>query len=126
MKRMCPVCNVGLMEIWLQRQNVDKCSNCGGTFFDFEELGSIISLIEMYCSIKLEEPDISTVPVTNRPDYNCPVDGHAMERKDYGGITVDVCGDCKGVWLDDGELFSLKTTENHIKENLNLYIKLGA
>ena len=48
-----------------------------------------------------------------------------MERKDYGGITVDVSKDCTGVWLDDGELFSLKTTENHIKENLKLYIRLG-
>ena len=115
------------MQVWLQRQHVDKCSNCSGTFFDFEELGSIIRLIEMYCSIELpaNESEIETVPPTKRKNYHCPADGKKMKRKDYGGITVDVCSDCNGVWLDDGELFSLKTTENHIKENLNLYIKLG-
>ena len=125
MRRSCPVCNIGLMPIWLQRQHVDKCSNCGGTFFDFEELGSIISLIELYTSVELREPDIETVPPARREKYSCPADGNQMERKDYGGITVDVCKECTGVWLDDGELFSLKTTENHIKENLKLYIRLG-
>ena len=114
MKRSCPVCGIGLLEIWLHRQQVDKCSNCKGTFFDFEELGSIISLVEMYRDIELDEPDIDTLQPTKRFNYKCPVDGLQMERKDYGSVTVDVCGDCKGVWLDDGELFSLKTTENHI------------
>jgi len=125
MKKMCPVCGINLLEIWLHRQQVDKCSNCKGTFFDFEELGSLISLIDMYRSIKLDEADIDTLPPIERHEYSCPVEGSQMERKDYGSVTVDVCGDCKGVWLDDGELFSLKTTENHIKENLKLYIKLG-
>ena len=126
MKRSCPVCGIGLLEVWLHRQQVDRCSNCKGTFFDFEELGSIISLVEMYRSVELpDEQEIETLPPIKRHEYSCPVDGTQMERKDYGNIAVDVCGECKGVWLDDGELFSLKTTENHIKENLNLYIELG-
>ena len=123
--RKCPKCNINLLEIWLHSQQVDRCGECKGTFFDFEELGSIIRLVEMYRSIELDEEETETVAPILRDHHNCPNDGTEMERKDYGGVTVDVCGDCKGVWLDDGELFSLKTTENHIRENLNLYIRLA-
>ncbi len=123
--RKCPKCNISLSEIWLQRQQVDRCGKCKGTFFDFKELGSIIRLIEMYRSIDLEEEETETLVPASRELHNCPKDGTEMERKDYGGIAVDVCRDCKGVWLDDGELFSLKATENHIRENLNLYIRLA-
>ena len=79
----------------------------------------------MYRSIELDEEEVDTLTPTSRELHKCPNDGTEMERKDYGGVAVDVCGDCKGIWLDDGELFSLKTTENHIRENLNLYIRLA-
>jgi len=105
---------------------IDRCGNCEGTYYDFEELSSIIKLIEIRNSIELDEPEIETMDPPARLLYRCPEDGEKMERKDYGGVVVDICGKCKGAWLDDGELVSLKATEDHIRNNLNLYVRLAS
>ena len=38
----------------------------------------------------------------------CPRDGHALRPRDLGGVEVDVCLDCDGVFLDEGELDVLR------------------
>ncbi len=34
----------------------------------------------------------------------CPRCGLALDETDHQGLKVDVCGKCKGLWLDAGEL----------------------
>ncbi len=34
----------------------------------------------------------------------CPVDGTMLEMSERQGIEVDYCPQCRGVWLDRGEL----------------------
>ena len=34
----------------------------------------------------------------------CPKCGGDLAEQDYEGVRIDVCTDCKGVWLDAGEL----------------------
>ena len=35
---------------------------------------------------------------------NCPVDGTLLVMSERSGIEIDYCPDCRGVWLDHGEL----------------------
>jgi len=35
---------------------------------------------------------------------NCPIDGTALQMADRQGIEIDYCPQCRGVWLDRGEL----------------------
>lgn len=35
---------------------------------------------------------------------DCPVCGEALRRTEKYGVEVEVCPDCKGIWLDRGEL----------------------
>jgi len=35
---------------------------------------------------------------------NCPSCGAALARTDRRGVEIDTCPDCRGVWLDRGEL----------------------
>lgn len=35
---------------------------------------------------------------------NCPVDGRELLMTHREGIEIDYCPDCRGVWLDRGEL----------------------
>ena len=35
---------------------------------------------------------------------NCPVDGTELRITDRQGIEIDYCPQCRGVWLDRGEL----------------------
>jgi Zn-finger nucleic acid-binding protein len=34
----------------------------------------------------------------------CPVDGTTLVMADRGGVEIDYCPQCRGVWLDRGEL----------------------
>ena len=34
----------------------------------------------------------------------CPVDGETLVMTDRGGVEIDYCPKCRGVWLDRGEL----------------------
>ena len=35
---------------------------------------------------------------------NCPIDGTELKITDRQGIEIDYCPQCRGVWLDRGEL----------------------
>ncbi|MBX3145588.1 MAG: zf-TFIIB domain-containing protein [Gemmatimonadales bacterium] len=37
----------------------------------------------------------------------CPKDGGHLEHHSIGGVEIDRCPDCNGIWLDDGELDTL-------------------
>ena len=37
----------------------------------------------------------------------CPTDGTPLTEMVKNGVTIDVCPECKGVWLDRGELEKL-------------------
>tara|TARA_B100001142_G_scaffold272088_1_gene278911 strand:- start:246 stop:638 length:393 start_codon:yes stop_codon:yes gene_type:complete len=125
--RKCPKChNQVLGEYWTQSQMVDRCATCGGQFFDVNELESIIEMVEIIKEIEIDEPDIETLQETSTPSYLCPEDENKMVREDYGGVSVDSCPKCDGIWLDKGEIIALKGTEDHIKNNMKLYISLGS
>ena len=34
----------------------------------------------------------------------CPIDGSTLQITDRAGIEIDYCPQCRGVWLDRGEL----------------------
>ena len=122
--RNCPKCKIPMPSSTLRVQEIERCIGCNGTFFDKGELGSIINLIEIYRSVELDEDDIS-LKNTQRLPYCCPSDGSEMLRKEYPGAILDECSKCAGLWLDDGEISSLNATAIHIKNNLNLYFRLG-
>ena len=39
----------------------------------------------------------------------CPVDGTALLITERSGVEIDYCPQCRGVWLDRGELVKIKT-----------------
>ena len=38
----------------------------------------------------------------------CPKDGADLQEREFQHVKVDVCPECKGMWLDAGELDMLK------------------
>ena len=124
--RHCYECDAQTNEIDFHGEKVDKCEKCGGLFFDKGELSKIVHLAEVFHNIHIEEEDIDSVPqAEHQRIVYCPADKSEMKPMDIAGLIIDVCPDCGGVWLDDGEISALKLAENHIKQNLQLYIRLG-
>lgn len=124
--RTCPLCEVSLDEVDLQHEKVDRCPACAGIFLDKGELGSIVKMVRIFREIELGERDIENIPEGDLDrSLRCPADGFAMEPVDMGGVVVDVCSGCGGVWLDGGEMAALKLAEANLRANLGLYTRLG-
>jgi Zn-finger nucleic acid-binding protein len=124
--RRCPVCEIPLSEATLRDQVIDRCVQCNGIYFDKGELESIVQMIEMFNQSPLEESDIDSVGSGEKDRlFACPVDGQIMAKRDFGGVVIDICELCQGIWLDDREISALMMIEEHIKRNLQLYIRLG-
>ncbi|GAB4285155.1 MAG: hypothetical protein Kow0029_31930 [Candidatus Rifleibacteriota bacterium] len=125
-ERICYSCNKKLDLIRLHDQTLDICPECQGIFFDQGELESVIYLVKLFQTEKLEEEDIESVPEHEiKRIVQCPEDQTSMVPLDVMGLTIDQCPHCQGIWLDRGEIAALKLAENHIKQNLSLYIRLG-
>ena len=124
--RKCPSCLCDLFETKLHGEIVDQCPKCHGIFFDKGELESISTIVEIFQGCKIGENEIDTISQVEKERHlMCPHDNVEMYNRDVAGITIDVCPECKGIWLDDGEIIALKLAENHIKENVGLYVRLG-
>ena len=101
MSRECPRCHVKLEIVYDKDIELDECSQCGGLWFDPNELNKIIGgekSVEgmIFVSNKLGEQ-------LRCPDCNIPMEYCTVE-----GVTVDICQECEGIWLDYGELELLK------------------
>jgi uncharacterized protein len=97
--------NIDLKKVMCGRELViDQCSECGGLWFDGRELITLTELGEFYIrniddskKIKVEKNRIRTCP-------RCDV---VLIPAKYQDIKIDRCPDCKGLWLDRGELEEL-------------------
>lgn len=124
--RDCPICKKPLFEENLKDQLIDRCPDCMGIYFDKGELDSILRIVRYYNEVKLDEEDLDMISQPERERrIICPADKIEMEKCQMGDLVFDRCPECEGIWLDGGEISALKLLENHIKANLNLYIRLG-
>lgn len=44
----------------------------------------------------------------------CPTDGTTLTMSERGGIEIDYCPECRGVWLDRGELDKILVKERQL------------
>ena len=119
----CPVDKTELQEKEYERAvKVDQCHTCDGMWLDQWELQAIqANKGKNYEAELAKMPDLVNKSYMqalnkNRPELNCPKCEAAgtivaMDRREHGycsQIMVDVCHDCKGVWLDKGEVQALE------------------
>lgn len=50
------------------------------------------------------------------PLLMCPNDNTAMQTVERNGVELDICPECRGVWLDRGELEKLLETAKGARE----------
>lgn len=86
---------------------MDRCRDCGGAWFDADELGRLLALDARELKPLTRG---SEHPAANALDARCPRDGNAFLRvvspRDRG-VILDMCPACRGVWLDGGEFARL-------------------
>ena len=90
----------------LRKVQVDVCPKCRGLFLDKGEIKTLTGksnlnrLLTKYLGRDSDSPLV------------CPHCGGLMDGEDAGGIRVEVCLTCFGVWLDSGELEKLQMVED--------------
>ncbi len=79
---------------------VDRCSQCNGAWYEFEELAALES------TVASEDQRTGTVEFATRSsDIACPVCGQPMRAFNYRAynLELDACSGEHGFWLDEGE-----------------------
>lgn len=135
--RQCPVCKSALRPLTLENVTIDFCARCRGSWFDLHELQHVYDQKHSASALLMPAlPELRRDPVlcthcgtqNSRFDkfcnkcrtplsFLCPRCGKILVATERHGLNVDCCNDCKGVWLDGGELTQLfehysKTVQN--------------
>ena len=96
---------------------VDQCGACDGMWLDQWELKAIQANKGKNYSAEIKQlPNLVNDSYLqalekDRPALNCPKCSGQLDRREHGycsQILVDVCHDCQGVWLDNGEIQALE------------------
>lgn len=109
-KLRCPACR----KIYLNPKTdpetgleIDVCPGCWGMWFDPNELGKFFESPTLKEKFFLPEEamplDAVGYTISSRARL-CPRCKQAMSEKEFGGVQIDICLDCQGIWLDEGEL----------------------
>jgi Zn-finger nucleic acid-binding protein len=78
------------------RVELDRCTFCRGLWFDGGELEQVLG--------KKVSAEVTTGMKTSR---NCPACQKPLEPAVLGGLRVESCASCRGIFLDEGELVAL-------------------
>jgi hypothetical protein len=76
-----------------------KCDRCGQRTRNEEDGQPICDSCAQEMQLILDAAEENT--------HSCPLDGSAMKKEIAHMIVIDRCPQCKGVWLDGGELDKL-------------------
>jgi Zn-finger nucleic acid-binding protein len=126
--RTCPVCKSSLRPLTVGKGVViDFCPQCRGSWFDADELHRVYQDRNAASALLLPPlPNLKRDPVLCKqcetyhsrsekycPEcksplpFLCPTCKKPLQSSHRQGISLDCCHDCKGVWLDGGELTAL-------------------
>jgi Zn-finger nucleic acid-binding protein len=107
MPRICPRCGDNLEERTFGDVKLDGCSGCGGIWFDSQELNQLtrdpsVGLMEIERAFN---PAVFGGGAAGR--MLCPKCAQPLSPFSFSHtpeVGLDICRQCKGVWLDDGEM----------------------
>jgi len=110
----CPRCFAETGQVELKSIKVDRCTQCGGVWFDYGELRLLKDKEDRgdYRWIDLDLwKDRDRFRSAEQEGLPCPVNGTPMMTVHYGDsdIHVDICYQQHGLWLDKGEFEQIIT-----------------
>lgn len=84
---------------------IDRCTKCKGLWFDVGEISQFLQSEQLKENfLEPAEPDAI---INDSGARKCPRCLKVMKQPVVGGVRVDICDACSGVWLDHGELNTL-------------------
>jgi Zn-finger nucleic acid-binding protein len=110
----CPACGNQLKEMNVEGVTVDVCDGgCGGIWFDNFELKKFDEPHEPAGALLRDIARDESIVVDNTQKRKCPkCDNITMMRHCFSikqQVEVDECAGCAGIWLDYGELETIRS-----------------
>lgn len=98
----CPACGSELVACLHGTVEIDECRKCYGLWLDHGELEALSQLKSL--PSRLTRP--KTVVAATRPEGTrpCPHCAEILVGTKVKGVRLDLCTECQGLWLDQGEL----------------------
>lgn len=105
----CPACSTDTLAPYLDpvtELEVDSCRSCEGIWFDAKELARFLENASLKKTFHWDhkQPKGESSFTINTIARKCPRCSEVMDERLFGGITLDRCGACGGLWFDGGEL----------------------
>ena len=117
MKRDCPRCFSELKPEKLSKGiwnvEIDRCGSCSGIYLDKGELMTLTG------NRPLHHLTTKHLGIDSGSELLCPSCGSIMDDEHPGGVEIDVCLLCNGVWLDKKELDLLKEIDSSTMKTLS-------
>lgn len=95
----CPRHGVPLTNSEVPGREFDRCPECAGLWIPGASVDAVLGSGEV---LKLR-----SLCSVRRSQLSCPQDGEVLGEGRIGPVTVDLCLQCNGLWLDHGELEQL-------------------
>ena len=116
----CPKCGNQLEQIKINGAEINRCVNCGGIWFDKDELKIVRDHRDKNLSwLEFDLWNDKDKLTVSGKSINCPRDGKPLFKIKCGNtdVMVDICLECHGVWLDKDELDKIIL---ELKEKINV------
>lgn len=108
----CPACGETTSEMQAGDVKVDVCESCGGMWFDNYELRKVDEPHEAEGEALLDVREAAAVRVDHLAERTCPRCPDLELRRHFFSVErqveVDECPGCGGIWLDVGELATIR------------------
>jgi Zn-finger nucleic acid-binding protein len=104
---MCPACQEQMRPVELGEVSVDECRFCDGLWLDRDEPEQLakMDVIGKHLLQPMTFDDSrKSIPEGERL---CPRCGIRLDTHKHKGLTLDICGSCRGMFLDRWELQEL-------------------
>jgi len=108
----CPKCKTNKLKKGKIKQNgieINYCAKCKGIWFDHGEIEQMLS------------SPVKNLSIDNRkkhPSGVCPSCSELLYEFYYPQtfVNIDMCGKCKGIWVDAGELKEIRAVRESLKK----------
>jgi len=109
----CPACKSTFSHVEIDNIQIDVCRNgCGGMWFDTYEFKKFDEPHEEAGIELLNTPISPTLQLNKEERISCPKCTDTTLMRNYFSIKkeveIDTCAQCAGVWLDIGELNTIR------------------
>lgn len=86
------------------RHQRNKCPECRGVLLGADEVDGALGRGAGKAPAAMGAERIGALPEST---VSCPRDGAVMHKLEHHGIELDLCPECRALWLDPGELDKL-------------------